>query len=77
VALGGVLAPVLASVLIGMGLLLATSLSFLEVGLSDDRARARETATASAAASRTDGEPRRLRPGPRPGRIRSHRRRLG
>jgi hypothetical protein len=64
---GGVLGPVLAFVLIGVGFVLATSLVFLEVGLSEDRERARE----GARAQRSE-RPRRL---PVTG-MRSHRRRL-
>jgi hypothetical protein len=39
---GGETGEVLAMVLIGLGLVAATSLVFLEVGLSEDRERARE-----------------------------------
>jgi hypothetical protein len=42
VAFGGLIGPLLALVLIGTGLVLATSLVFFEVGLSEDRERARE-----------------------------------
>ena len=41
-AVGGETGEVLAMVLIGLGLVAATSLVFLEVGLSEDRERARE-----------------------------------
>ena len=41
VAIGGGTGPILALVFIGVGLVLATSLVFLEVGLSEDRERAR------------------------------------
>jgi hypothetical protein len=41
-AFSGTLGQVLALVLIGVGFVLATSLVFLEVGLSEDRERARE-----------------------------------
>jgi hypothetical protein len=74
---GGVIAAVIANngsgqtvafVLIGLGLVLATSLTFLEVGLSEDRERARQTRP-----------PERRRPRlerPRLGRNRDHPRRL-
>ncbi len=39
---GGELGQILAMVLIGLGLVLATAFVFLEVGLSEDRERARE-----------------------------------
>ncbi len=42
VAFGGTLGTVLAFILISAGLVLATSLVFLEVGLSEDRDRERE-----------------------------------
>jgi hypothetical protein len=42
VAVGGGTGQILALGLIGLGLVLATSLVFLEVGLSEDRALARE-----------------------------------
>jgi hypothetical protein len=42
VALSGTAGQVIAFVLIALGLVLATSLVFLEVGLSEDRDRARE-----------------------------------
>lgn len=41
--LGGGTGPILAMVLIGAGLVLATGLVFLEVGLSEDHERARQT----------------------------------
>ena len=68
---GGSVGPIVAFVLVGLGLVLATSLVFLEVGLSEDRDRAREEKAAA-----------RNRPRPRPrrrptlGRSRDHRRRL-
>jgi hypothetical protein len=40
--IGGGAGQILAMALIGIGLVLATSLVFLEVGLSEDRERARE-----------------------------------
>ena len=50
--LSGVLAAVLALILIGSGLVLATSLVFLEVGLSEDRDRERELAEVKRRAAR-------------------------
>lgn len=57
-------------VLIGVGLILATGLAFLEVGLSEDRERARETKRVSGPRTNGRNPPRRpalrrLR-GPRP-----------
>ncbi len=72
---GGSAGPILAFILVGLGLVLATSLLFLEVGLSEDRDREQERKAAS----------RRIpRPRPRPlarrrptiERSRGHRRRL-
>jgi hypothetical protein len=65
---GGV-GQILGFLLIGLGLVLATSLVFLEVGLSEDRERARERKVAS---------PKRLGRSRRPmlDRSRGHRRRL-
>jgi hypothetical protein len=66
---GGNVGPIAAFILIGLGLVLATSLVFLEVGLSEDRARARERKP----------RPRRLGrrpPRPRLDRSRGQRRRL-
>jgi hypothetical protein len=57
---GGTLGQVLALVLISIGAVLVVSLIFLEVGLSEDRARAREAAEK----------------GPRPPRPRSRLRRM-
>ena len=64
----GTVGQVLALVLIGIGLVLATSLVFLEVGLSEDRERVREerkrTAKDARRRPRLDrmrGRPRRLR----------------
>jgi hypothetical protein len=45
--LTGTTGQALAFVLIGLGLVLVTSLIFLEVGLSEDRDRAREEETSS------------------------------
>lgn len=50
--LSGALAAVLALILIGSGLVLATSLLFLEVGLSEDRDRERELAESKRRAAR-------------------------
>lgn len=58
--------------LIGVGLIIATGLAFLEVGLSEDRERARER---DAALARRPKRPSRLQ-APRLGRSRGHRRRL-
>jgi uncharacterized membrane protein len=46
VVLGGTFGQILAFVLISVGLVLATGLVFLEVGLSEDREREREQAEA-------------------------------
>jgi hypothetical protein len=69
VTIGGDVGPIAAFILIGLGLVLATSLAFLEVGLSEDRDRARDVKP------RPRGIARR-RPRPRLDRSRSHRRRL-
>ena len=63
---------ILALVLIGIGLVLATSLVFLEVGLSEDRDRARES---KAPPRNSPAKPTRRAP-PRLQRSRGHRRRL-
>lgn len=80
--IGGGLGQILALALIGLGFVSATSLIFLEVGLSEDRDRAREEAAARARAGR-EGAARgaarvtRPRPGrPRLDRSRGRRRRL-
>lgn len=57
VLIGGGTGPILAIVLIGAGLVLATSLVFFEVGLSEDREREREQRSASR--TRTNQPPRR------------------
>jgi len=73
--LPGEAGEIVAMVLIGLGLILATALVFLEVGLSEDQERAREQV-------RRDRERTRRPPGPagrrRPtlGRSTGHRRRL-
>ena len=63
----------LALVLISLGLILAVSLVFLEVGLSEDRERAREEAVRR----REEERQRRPPPSARPGRPRLHRTRRG
>jgi hypothetical protein len=50
----GTTGQVVALVLIGLGLVLATGLVFLEVGLSEDRERAREAERLLAAETRPD-----------------------
>jgi hypothetical protein len=69
-AIGGTAAQVVASVLIGLGFIAATGLVFLEVGLSEDRERERET---QASGRRP---PRPKRPLRRLARTRGERRRL-
>jgi hypothetical protein len=49
VLISGFLGPLLALMLIGSGLVLMTSLGFLEVGLSEDRDREQELASGPAA----------------------------
>jgi hypothetical protein len=77
----GEVGQILAMVLIGLGLILATALVFLEVGLSEDRERAEEKRTGEQAreerqrARRLAAPSRRLRR-PSLGRSRDHRRRL-
>jgi hypothetical protein len=66
--LSGTFGQLLALVLISVGFVLATSLVFLEVGLSEDRDRARESAKR--------GKPKALRRRPRLGRMRGRPRRL-
>src|SRR5438477_12512974 len=72
----------LALVFIGLGLVLATSLVFFEVGLSEDREREREEALRRAeerdreAERRRVGRPTRSRERPRLGRMRGQQRRL-
>jgi hypothetical protein len=81
-AFRGSLGQVLALVLIGIGLVAATSLVFYEVGLSEDRERALEerarAAMARSATGRASREPnrRRLRPIRRLDRMRGRPRRL-
>jgi hypothetical protein len=70
--LSGTLAQVVAFVLIGVGFVAATSLVFLEVGLSEDRELARERAAREKAERRREGRRRR-----RLDRMRGRPRRLG
>jgi hypothetical protein len=82
--IGGGTGETLALVLIGLGLVLATSLVFLEIGLSEDRERDRAGAERDRAgtrgrASRADSPTRSDRPPQARGRrdrMRSHRRRI-
>lgn len=69
VAFGGTFGQILALALIGLGLVLATGLVFFEVGLSEDRERAKEQA-GRASPGRDRPRPRRL------DRMRGRRRRL-
>ena len=71
--IGGGTGQALAMALIGLGFVAATSLVFLEVGLSEDRERAREQARR--APKRT--ERRQVRDRPRLDRMRGRPRRLG
>jgi len=80
---GGGLGQALALVLIGLGLVLATSLVFFEVGLSEDRERAREREAArrreqarEREAARRSGQTRGGRPRPSLERMRGRPRRL-
>jgi hypothetical protein len=68
IAFSGTVGQVVALVLIGVGFVLATSLLFLEVGLSEDRERARER--------KTRGTPRTSRQRPRLKRRRGRPRRI-
>jgi hypothetical protein len=72
VAVSGTVGQVLALTLIGFGFVLATGLVFLEVGLSEDRERAREAGRQAAADRRAQTR----EPPPRLGRLRGSRRRL-
>jgi hypothetical protein len=76
---GGGTGGALAMVLIGLGLVAATSLVFLEVGLSEDRERARERRQRARSAPGARGRPQGLlgrRDRPRFERSLGHRRRL-
>lgn len=77
----GTLGGTLATALIGLGLVGVVSLVFYEIGLSEDRDRARSVRSADQAppdeAPAAPGHPdSRLRPPPRPDRMRGQRRRL-
>jgi hypothetical protein len=78
--IGGGTGEILALVLIGVGLVQATSLVFFEIGLSEDRERDRAEKRAQARAPRTPGSPpsseRPTWARRRADRMRSHRRRL-
>ena len=75
VAIGGGTGQMLALVLIGLGLVLATGLAFMEVGLSEDRQLAREEhARTGRTSGRVPRTPRLNRPDL--GRSRDHPRRL-
>jgi hypothetical protein len=80
VLVSGTLGQLLGFVLIAIGLVLATSLVFLEVGLSEDRERAREREArereAEAQAHETPKPPHERRPRVRLRRTRGHPRRL-
>lgn len=71
-AFGGGTGQFVGFLLIGAGLIIATGLVFLEVGLSEDRQRARERDAALAKQPPTAGRPKT----PRVERSRGHRRRL-
>ena len=74
IGFGGTFGQILALALISLGLVLATALVFYEVGLSEDRERAREEARKR----ERDSPPRgKRRPRLRLGRRRGQRRRLG
>jgi hypothetical protein len=70
VVVSGVLGAVLAFVFIATGMVLATSLVFLEVGLSEDRERERELAKAKRAEAKRRAA--RRRPRLRIPRVRGH-----
>jgi len=71
--IGGGTGELAALVLIGLGFVAATSLVFLEVGLSEDRERARDRARAAQGRSGRRG----IRDRPRLDRMRGRPRRLG
>ena len=79
--IGGTAGQITAMVLIGGGLVLATGFVFLEVGLSEDRERAREERRKIRREQTTrptrTGRPTGGRDRSRLGRSRGHRRRLG
>jgi hypothetical protein len=72
IVVGGTFGGVLALVLVGLGFVQAVALVFYEVGLSEDRERARQAAQEQRAA-----EPRRIRRRLRLERRRGQRRKLG
>jgi hypothetical protein len=78
VLVSGTPGQILALVLIALGLVLATALVFFEVGLSEDRERARERARQGPPSSPATQapSPRERRAGPRLERMRGSRRRL-
>jgi hypothetical protein len=77
VAIGGGAGQILAPVLVGIGFVLAVSLVFYEVGLSEDRDRVRmERSRAAASGRRFTPAERRLRPMARLDRMRGRHRRL-
>jgi hypothetical protein len=71
-AFGGGTGQFVGFMLIGVGLVIATGLVFLEVGLSEDRERARERQTAIGERTMRPGRPKT----PRLERSRGHRRRM-
>jgi hypothetical protein len=79
VLVNGMPGQILSIVLIALGLVLATALVFFEVGLSEDRERAREEARRRPPPSpgTQAPSPRERRPRPRLERMRGSRRRLG
>ena len=80
VAFSSTAGQVVAMVLIGLGLIFATGLVFLEVGLSEDRERARAAKQAQREGSPSQSShgpgPQELQGGRRLGRMRGSRRRL-
>ncbi len=76
IGFGGTLGQMLELVLISLGLILATALVFYEVGLSEDRERAREEARRREAEKPEVKHPRRPLPRLRLERRRGQRRRL-
>ena len=78
ILVSGTFGQIFGFVLIALGLVLATALVFLEVGLSEDRERAREAAEKSPPPTGQRGPASRgRRAGPRLPRMRGSRRRLG
>ncbi len=76
IGFGGTVGQLLALVLVSLGLILATALVFYEVGLSEDRARAREEARDREAKKSEAKHPRRPLPRVPLERRRGQRRRL-